>query len=155
MSGRPFFKAVLALLAVASAATAAVQSGGGPGAAADAPPAVVSAVAPFFPPVAFAARAMGTVVVEVKVDDAGAVTAAEVVSGHPLLRKASLDAARRWRFAAAPGAGGARVARLTFLFDERKDKPEPLSAYNDLVTFVPPYAVEVRKATPVVDYHTR
>jgi TonB family protein len=151
MSGRHSFKVALVLLALTAVAVAAAQSGG-PKAPSDAPPAVVSAVAPFFPPIAYAARAMGSVVVEVKIDDAGAVASAELVSGHPLLKKAALDAARRWRFAAGSGAEGARTARLTFLFDERKDKPEPQSVYNDLVTFIPPYTVEVRKATPIIQY---
>ncbi len=149
-------KVVLALLAVAAAATAAVQSGGGDKATTDAPPAVVSAVAPNYPPVASAARASGTVVVEVKVDGAGAVSSAEYVSGHPLLKQTSVDAARRWRFAVGSGEGGARTARLTFLFGYRDDKPErPGADQYDLVTFVPPYTVEVRKAVPVIIETTR
>ena len=151
MSSRPFFQVALALLAVAAVATAAVQSGGGAKAPSDAPPAVVSAVAPVYPPAAWAARATGVVFIEVKVDSAGAVTSAEWASGHPLLKDTSLQAARRWRFAAAHGAEGARTAKLTFLFDERKEgTPEAFGP--DLVTFMPPYTVEVRKGLRPVEY---
>src|SRR5687767_9693528 len=100
MPKRPFIKVALVLLVFAFV-VASGQSGGVPKPPSDAPPAVVSAVAPFFPPIAMATRALGTVVVEVKVDEAGAVTSAEVVSGHLLLKVTCLRAARRWRFAPA------------------------------------------------------
>jgi TonB family protein len=54
---------------------------------------------PVYPAVAKAARARGTVVVEVLVDEKGTVRCAHAVSGHPLLQAATTQAARKWRFA--------------------------------------------------------
>lgn len=59
----------------------------------------ISKPEPEYSPVARAARASGTVVVEVTVDEAGNVAAARAISGHPLLRPAAVSAARRARFA--------------------------------------------------------
>jgi TonB family protein len=58
----------------------------------------VSKPAPAYPPVARAARASGTVVVRIVVDEEGKVTEAEAVSGHPLLRQAAVQAAKHARF---------------------------------------------------------
>lgn len=60
--------------------------------------AVVSKPQPPYPAVAKAARVSGTVVVWVVVDEEGKVVAAQVVSGHPLLRPSTLQAAREARF---------------------------------------------------------
>ncbi len=54
---------------------------------------------PPYPPLAKAARASGRVVVHVAVDESGRVVAANVVSGHPLLQQAAVQAARQARFA--------------------------------------------------------
>ena len=53
---------------------------------------------PPYPPVARAAKAAGTVVVQVTVDENGNVTAARAVSGHPLLQAAATAAARQAKF---------------------------------------------------------
>jgi TonB family protein len=58
----------------------------------------VSKPQPPYPPVARAARASGTVTVQVTVDETGSVVAAEAVSGHPLLRAAAVAAARQAKF---------------------------------------------------------
>jgi TonB family protein len=58
----------------------------------------VSKPDPPYPAVARAARASGTVVVQVELDEAGRVTSARAVSGHPLLRAAAEAAARQARF---------------------------------------------------------
>jgi TonB family protein len=55
-------------------------------------------VAPAYPPIAKAARAQGAVEVNVTIDENGNVTAAEAVSGHPLLRDAAIEAAKQWQF---------------------------------------------------------
>ena len=44
------------------------------------------------------AGAAGTVAVEVTIDEAGKVVEARAVSGHRMLREASVDAARRAKF---------------------------------------------------------
>jgi periplasmic protein TonB len=54
--------------------------------------------APPYPPIAKAARAQGAVQVQVTISEEGRVIDAVVVSGHPLLREAALQAARQWVF---------------------------------------------------------
>jgi TonB family protein len=54
---------------------------------------------PTFPAAAKAVNASGMVSIKVTVDENGNVIAAAAVSGHPLLRAAAVDAARRARFA--------------------------------------------------------
>jgi TonB family protein len=56
-------------------------------------------VKPEYPPMARAANATGTVVVEILIDEKGHVKSAKAVSGHPLLKQAAESAARRWKFA--------------------------------------------------------
>lgn len=53
---------------------------------------------PVYPPIAKAARAAGAVQVQVTISEDGRVIDAQVVSGHPLLRDAALQAARQWVF---------------------------------------------------------
>jgi TonB family protein len=53
---------------------------------------------PEYPPIARAAKASGTVTVEVIVDETGNVVAAKAVSGHPLLQAAAVNAARQAKF---------------------------------------------------------
>jgi len=58
----------------------------------------ISKPAPAYPAIAGAARASGTVVVQVVLDEAGRVVMANAVSGHPLLREAATQAAYQARF---------------------------------------------------------
>jgi TonB family protein len=58
----------------------------------------ISLPRPVYPPIARGARAQGTVVVQVLIDYDGKVIAAAVLSGHPLLRAASIQAARKSEF---------------------------------------------------------
>ena len=60
---------------------------------------------PAYPPIARAAHASGTVVVQVTIDEEGHVIAAHAVSGHPLLQAASVAAAREAKFAPTRLAG--------------------------------------------------
>jgi TonB family protein len=53
---------------------------------------------PAYPPVAKAARALGDVNVQVLISEEGRVVAAQVLDGHPLLRAASIKAAREATF---------------------------------------------------------
>ena len=55
-------------------------------------------VNPVYPPLARAARVSGAVVVEVVVDQTGAVTSARALSGHALLREAATAAALQWKW---------------------------------------------------------
>jgi protein TonB len=58
----------------------------------------ISLPKPAYPPIARAAHAAGTVVVQVTIDENGNVIAAHAVSGHPLLQGAAVGAARQARF---------------------------------------------------------
>jgi TonB family protein len=59
----------------------------------------ISKPQPPYPALAKAARASGTVTVQVTVDETGGVVSAAAVSGHPLLRAAAVAAARQAKFA--------------------------------------------------------
>src|SRR6185295_9760457 len=58
----------------------------------------ISLPKPAYPPIARAAHASGTVVVQVTIDENGNVIAAHAVSGHPLLQGAAVGAARSAKF---------------------------------------------------------
>ena len=58
----------------------------------------ISLPKPPYPPIARAAKASGTVVVQVTVDENGNVISARAVSGHPLLQAGAVAAARSAKF---------------------------------------------------------
>ncbi|HLO00591.1 MAG TPA: TonB family protein [Pyrinomonadaceae bacterium] len=58
----------------------------------------ISLPKPPTPPIAKAAKASGTVVIQVLVDENGSVVSAHAVSGHPLLQAAAVAAARSAKF---------------------------------------------------------
>src|SRR6266540_486479 len=58
----------------------------------------INKIQPPYPPIAKAARASGAVQVQVTISEDGRVIEAAVMNGHPLLRDAALQAARRWTF---------------------------------------------------------
>ncbi len=104
--------------------------------------AVRSAVAPIYTPLAATANTSGDVEVQVTVDKGGNVSKADFVSGHPLLRKAAVEAAKRWRF---EGANEERRVHLTFSF---RMVPRGTSAEDMTAVFMPPYRIEVRGKLP-------
>ncbi len=59
---------------------------------------LVRKVAPFYPRLAIESRTQGVVIVEASTDIFGKVRAARIVSGHPLLNDAALQAVRQWIF---------------------------------------------------------
>lgn len=73
---------------------------------------------PTYPPIAKAAKAGGTVVVQILLDENGNVISAHAVSGHPLLKAAAEAAAREARFTPTKLSGQAvRVSgTLTYNF---------------------------------------
>lgn len=75
---------------------------------------------PDFPPAAKAVRASGSVMVQVLVDETGSVVNATAVSGHPLLRQASVEAAKNAKFSPTMLSGKAvKVSGvLTFNFTQ-------------------------------------
>jgi TonB family protein len=92
---------------------------------------------PPYPAAALAVRAGGEVVVEVKIDKEGKVVAANVVSGHPLLKQASLFAARQSLFE-ADETDEQREVNLTYVFflPGQTEKPN-INRYTN------PYRVDV------------
>lgn len=59
---------------------------------------VLNKVEPTYPPAALQAGVLGSVTVEVSIDENGTVTSARALSGHALLKQAAIDAARGWTF---------------------------------------------------------
>ncbi len=67
----------------------------------------VSLPKPAYPAIARSARASGTVVVQVTIDENGSVISARAQSGHPLLQAAAVAAARQARFSPTKLSGQA------------------------------------------------
>ncbi|MBI1765044.1 MAG: energy transducer TonB [Acidobacteria bacterium] len=89
-------------------------------------------VQPPYPPAAKTARAEGAVQVQVTISEKGEVIDASVVSGHPLLREATLSAARQWQFKPTE-LGGVPVkvqGVLTFNFTLEDGGAKPTEAAN-------------------------
>jgi protein TonB len=59
---------------------------------------IITQTRPVYPPLARQARIQGSVVLHAIIDKDGKVAQLEVVSGHPLLVQAALDAVREWRY---------------------------------------------------------
>ena len=55
-------------------------------------------VEPVYPPLASRARISGNVVLAIKVDEQGFVSDVRVISGHPLLTGAAVDAVKQWQY---------------------------------------------------------
>jgi len=53
---------------------------------------------PVYPDIARSARIQGDVVIDAVIDTSGNVVQMKVVSGHPLLISAALEAVRHWRY---------------------------------------------------------
>ncbi|MCM3874197.1 MAG: energy transducer TonB [Pyrinomonadaceae bacterium] len=111
-------------------------------------PLVVQAVPPTYPPIARAANVSGVVLVEVKIDARGYVTAVRIIEGHKLLTLSAEKAARKWKFYALDKAKE-RSVQLRFefiLIATNKGTPDDLG-----IVFWPPYKVEIRHAPYSVD----
>ena len=59
---------------------------------------LVHQVNPVYPPLAKQTRVQGVVVLEALISKDGAVESLRVVTGHPLLTQAALDAVKQWRY---------------------------------------------------------
>jgi periplasmic protein TonB len=53
---------------------------------------------PVYPPIAKAAGVQGTVVLQATISKAGTIENLRVMSGHPMLQQAALDAVQHWRY---------------------------------------------------------
>lgn len=99
-------------------------------------PKIVKIQKPPYPAAARAVGAAGEVVVEVKFDKEGKVISAKAVSGHPLLRSASVQAARQSLFEASEN-DEQREVKLTFIFLPNPNGKENKKRYSN------PYRIEV------------
>jgi protein TonB len=59
---------------------------------------LISQVKPPYPPMAKMARVQGAVVLQALISKSGNIENLRVVSGHPMLVQAALDAVRQWRY---------------------------------------------------------
>ena len=59
---------------------------------------VISKVPPDYPPDAKQARIQGTVVLRVNIDKEGNVSNIQLISGHPILAPAAIDAVKQWKY---------------------------------------------------------
>lgn len=85
---------------------------------AEATHAVVSKVAPEYPPIARQLKIEGEVELEAVVTETGQVEAVNIVSGNPVLTRAAADAVKKWKFAPQTIAGkpARAIAPLSFAF---------------------------------------
>jgi TonB family protein len=119
---------------------AALTSPPQPGSSSGAKPQVVRAVAPVYPTTAAQILVLGQVIVEVSIDEGGLVTRAHLLRTPAMLEGTAMEAARLWRFEAAPGQGE-RKAELVFLFDQIAAPKAESELYP---AFLPPYTMEIK-----------
>jgi len=62
-------------------------------------PCLIRQIKPVYPSQAKAARIVGNVIMEVRVDKNGYVEDVTVIKGHPLLNQSAVSAVRQWRYA--------------------------------------------------------
>jgi protein TonB len=55
-------------------------------------------VTPVYPPIAITTRTSGIVVLEAVIGKDGSVDQLRVISGHPLLTRAALEAVQQWKY---------------------------------------------------------
>jgi TonB family protein len=105
-------------------------------------PEILNSVTPKYPAAARAVRALGEVSVNVKVDNQGKVTEAKAISGHPLLRQASVNSAKEFLFSSSEIKERELFLTFVFLlpFVERKN----INRYSN------PYRIEVVGETETI-----
>jgi TonB family protein len=88
---------------------------------------VTKRVDPIFPPIAKAARIVGTVVFDIRVGVNGKVEQMKVVSGPAMLQQAAIDGLKHWDFAPfqKDGIPVAATGRVSIIFSLGKDDPTP------------------------------
>jgi len=59
---------------------------------------LISKVPPIYPPEARSARIQGSVVVKALINQTGDVVSVDLISGHPMLAQAALDAVKQWKY---------------------------------------------------------
>jgi TonB family protein len=59
---------------------------------------IISKVPPIYPPEARTARIQGTVVMKAVINQTGDVVSLDLISGHPMLASAAMDAVKQWKY---------------------------------------------------------
>ena len=59
---------------------------------------LIDRIAPKYPAIAETAHVQGTVALGIDISESGTVTAVSVLSGHPILIVAAIDAVKKWRY---------------------------------------------------------
>lgn len=59
---------------------------------------LIQRVNPVYPPLARQARIQGTVVMEIKISKSGDVESLQLMSGHPMLAPAAVEAVKQWKY---------------------------------------------------------
>lgn len=83
-------------------------------------PRLIRRVEPVYPPLAKTMRIQGTVCLAVVVDRDGTVAAIKLISGHPLLVKAAMDAVMQWGYR----TGARAVISVSLSFSLSNGPPE-------------------------------
>lgn len=99
----------------------------------------LSKVTPDYPRMAKNSRVQGAVSVDVIIDVTGKVVSGCVVSGHPLLRAASIHAAMQWQFSPTRLSGEPVAVKGFIVFNFRLEEPilPTLSASPSISTHKP------------------
>ncbi len=88
---------------------------------------VIERMEPVYPPIAKAARIVGTVVIDVQVGVDGKIASTKVVSGPAMLQQAALDCVKKWSLKPfeKDGMPFVAVGRVSIVFSLGKDDPTP------------------------------
>jgi len=78
----------------------------------------ITTVEAVYPPLARQARVQGVVVLEAKISQQGAVQNLRVVTGHPLLVQAAIEAVKQWQYGPQTEDGIATIVTVNFLLAE-------------------------------------
>ena len=98
---------------------------------------------PVYPRLAQQARITGDVDLKIRIRPDGTVEAAEVISGHPMLREAALDSARQSRFDCRFCSDGTTEYSLTYRFEIAPREPQ--KACDDVRAPSPPAEIDKTK----------
>ncbi|MFZ0864958.1 MAG: energy transducer TonB [Candidatus Sulfotelmatobacter sp.] len=100
---------------------------------------ILKKVNPIYPPTARQARIQGTVILKVQINKSGDVASMQLVSGHPMLASAAIDAVKQWKYKpyllnGEPVDVETRVM-VNFAFS---DNPPPEGVVGDMPGGIPP-----------------
>lgn len=96
---------------------------------------VIEAIAPQkYPPAALAVRVTGKVEVEAQINSDGYVETAKAISGHPLLRTASEEAVKKWKFNKSSNSGSLRKFTAALVYEGVSGNEKYVSEASEIVS---------------------